>query len=239
MSGGGTHSLTPWFRAFTLAEILITLGIIGVVAALTMPSLIAHYKEKQMITALKKTYSQLSQAIQMSQVENPGDYSVDNIIKHLKSTKMCSGYDKSCTLMTYKYLNGGIQDNWGAKDHWNTNYAKLADGTIIRFTETRPNCDRVRGTSEALKHFCGEVSVDINGDKGPNIMGQDVFYFNITSLGLVPFGTKEETSYPFESSCKNKANASGLGCAAWVLQNENFDYLRCNDLSWDNKRSCK
>lgn len=224
---------------FTLAEVLITLAIIGVVAALTMPSLIGHYKEKQMITALKKTYSQLSQAIQMSQAENPGDYSPENVVKYLKSAKMCSGDDKSCTLNKYKYLNGSNQPNWGALDIWQPDYAQLTDGTIIRFAVTTPNCNGVRGTSEALKHFCGDISVDINGNKGPNIMGQDVFFFNITTLGLIPFGTKEETSYPFENACKNKENASGLGCAAWVLQNENFDYLRCNDLSWDNKRSCK
>ena len=42
---------------FTLAEVLITLGVIGVVAAMTMPSLVAHYKEKQTVVALKKFYS--------------------------------------------------------------------------------------------------------------------------------------------------------------------------------------
>ena len=40
--------------AFTLAEVLVTLGIIGVVAAITMPTLVANNREKQLITALKK-----------------------------------------------------------------------------------------------------------------------------------------------------------------------------------------
>ena len=44
-------------KGFTLAEVLITLGIIGVVAALTLPSLIQNYKEKATVTAVKESYS--------------------------------------------------------------------------------------------------------------------------------------------------------------------------------------
>src|SRR5574344_1226697 len=56
--------------AFTLAEVLITLGIIGVVAALTIPTLINSYQEKATITALKKFYSVASQACLLAKVEN-------------------------------------------------------------------------------------------------------------------------------------------------------------------------
>ena len=55
---------------FTLAEVLITLGIIGVVAAMTMPSLITNYQKKQTISQLKKSYSVVSQALVSSQAEN-------------------------------------------------------------------------------------------------------------------------------------------------------------------------
>ena len=56
-------------RAFTLAEVLITLGIIGIVAALTMPALIGNYRKSQTVTQLKKIYSALQQSILMSQNE--------------------------------------------------------------------------------------------------------------------------------------------------------------------------
>ena len=49
-------------KAFTLAEILITLAIIGVVAVLTISSLLEHYRVKRTVTLLKNTYSMLSQA---------------------------------------------------------------------------------------------------------------------------------------------------------------------------------
>lgn len=57
-------------KAFTLAEVLITLGIVGVVAAITIPTLIAGYQKKETVTALKKMYSSLTQATKMYQAEN-------------------------------------------------------------------------------------------------------------------------------------------------------------------------
>jgi len=56
--------------AFTLAEVLITLGIIGVVAALTMPTLIQNHRRKVVEIRLKETYSILNQAVKLSQVQN-------------------------------------------------------------------------------------------------------------------------------------------------------------------------
>ena len=56
--------------AFTLAEVLITLGIIGVVAALTLPSVVAHYKEKVLVTQVKKAYSEMQNALKMYSAQN-------------------------------------------------------------------------------------------------------------------------------------------------------------------------
>ena len=58
------------FVGFTLAEVLITLGIIGVVAALTLPSVIQKYQKKVTVERLKKSYSTLAQAVQMSVKDN-------------------------------------------------------------------------------------------------------------------------------------------------------------------------
>ena len=59
-------------RAFTLAEVLITLGIIGVVAALTMPSLIEHHQKQVVETKLKSFYSIMNQAIQIAAIDEGG-----------------------------------------------------------------------------------------------------------------------------------------------------------------------
>ncbi len=57
-------------RAFTLAEVLITLGIIGIVAALTMPAVIGNYKKRVVVTRLKHFSSMWKQAIRMAEVEH-------------------------------------------------------------------------------------------------------------------------------------------------------------------------
>lgn len=57
-------------KAFTLSEVLITLGIIGVVAALTIPSVVNNYKKQQFRTGLKKEYSVLLQALDMYKEAN-------------------------------------------------------------------------------------------------------------------------------------------------------------------------
>ncbi len=56
--------------AFTLAEVLITLGVIGVVASLTLPSVVAHYKEKVLVTQVQKAYSEMQNALKMYSAQN-------------------------------------------------------------------------------------------------------------------------------------------------------------------------
>ena len=65
-----THSTNAKRVAFTLAEVLITLGIIGVVAAMTIPTLISNYKKSVVETKLKKFYSLSNQAIRLSEIDN-------------------------------------------------------------------------------------------------------------------------------------------------------------------------
>jgi prepilin-type N-terminal cleavage/methylation domain-containing protein len=66
MTGEGVHAM----RGFTLAEVLITLGIIGVVAALTIPALVAGYQKKVVETALARFYSNMNQAVKLSEIDN-------------------------------------------------------------------------------------------------------------------------------------------------------------------------
>ncbi len=73
LAEGATHverQHNKRIAAFTLAEVLITLGIIGVVAAMTLPSLIQHYKKQVIETRLKKFYSTINQAIIRSEIDN-------------------------------------------------------------------------------------------------------------------------------------------------------------------------
>ena len=237
--GGGANLSSKIFgslafeplNGFTLAEILITLGIIGVVAALTMPALIQNHREKVTVTRLKKVYSVLSQAYVSASSENLDikewglgkEFSTDGaqaiaekLLPYLKLNKDC-GFEKGCfpAGVVYTYLNGSgwyNLDSSGSRAY----RAILSDGTLI-----------------AIESFgtYGKIFVDINGFKGPNQDGRDLFAFRLKTEGVIPFGTQTDTITPFG---KNESYT------AWVIYNENTDYLKCPDkLGWDKAKSCK
>lgn len=84
--GGGANLSS--YNGFTLSEVLITLGIIGVVAAITIPLLVANYEKKKTVAILKKSYSELNQALMMAERENGEltDYQgADNIAKWVQT----------------------------------------------------------------------------------------------------------------------------------------------------------
>ena len=237
------------FNGFTLAEVLITLGVIGVVAAMTMPTLIQKQNEKATVTKLKKVYTVLSQAYLMIQkdygepmgwLQTNDNSEIGNLFaKYMKISKNC-GTGKGCfSPDDIKGLDGTTHASHNSRSEM----SKLitADGYSVSFRIHNKNCNDIRGTNKQLENVCGWVTVDINGNKKPNTFGKDIFEFNINKYGIYPYGTEfEKQGFPFETFC---LPSSGLGrgnsCTAWVLYNENMDYLHCNDLSWSGKHKCE
>lgn len=228
--------------AFTLAEVLITLGIIGVVAAMTMPSLIQNYQEKATVTKLKKCYSLVSQAyVSILNDEGGSDTlqagddleMMEKFGKYLKYQKTC-GRNKGCfPNVTYKSVTGNGYSKW-EDDTTDRSRAILTDGTLIMF-----NKSAMLGGNEG-NYLYAQIYVDINGFKGPNQLGRDFFYFYINPEKIVPAGAKAlEEKNEDQKFTKNCIQQNGYACAAWVIYNENMDYLHCKDLSWDGKHSCK
>ena len=228
--------------AFTLAEVLITLGIIGVVAAMTMPSLTQNYQEKATVTKLKKCYSLVSQAyVSILNDEGGSDTlqagddleMMEKFGKYLKYQKTC-GRNKGCfPNVTYKSVTGNGYSKW-EDDTTDRSRAILTDGTLIMF-----NKSAMWGGNEG-NYLYAQIYVDINGFKGPNQLGRDFFYFYINPEKIVPAGAKAlEEKNEDQKFTKNCIQQNGYACAAWVIYNENMDYLHCKDLSWDGKHSCK
>ena len=254
----------PRKAAFTLAEVLITLGIIGVVAAMTLPTLIQNYQDKATVSRLKKVYSELSQAYMMvykdngeptnwdmSLVEKDDDGNIigaegsknmgDLFSKYLKVTKNC-GLNEGCWYKGNVYsLNGKIYDSGSVEDRSDLYKIALADGTLIAFGGLSSDCSVIRGNSKQLSNVCSWVIVDINGANRPNTYGIDLFEFLVSKYGIVPYGTPDDIYFPFETACRRNSTGvtAGNGCTAWVLYKENLDYTRCNDLSWNGKHKCK
>lgn len=220
---------------FTLAEVLITLGVIGVVAAMTMPSLINHYREKETITKLKKFQSIMNQAYNTmiadnDTIENWGltSYNDEESAKlifskfkpYLKVAKDCGVGVKGCFPdVNYKLLSGGSSINFITDQNKRYMFI-LADGATGAFL------------SNTISFNSFEIYYDVNGAKPPNQFGKDLFQFSLRSgtnyiAPSVGDGTME--------SCYDK----GYNCASWVLTYENMDYLHCKDLEFDGKTTCK
>lgn len=236
--------------AFTLAEVLITLGIIGIVAQMTIPTLISNVEKQTTITSLKKAYSTLSQAYALSVERNgtPDSWGLENatgagastLLNTLGSslivTKNC-GTGLGCfPTEEYKRLNNVLEPNFNTQ----TNYARaqLGDGSLLRVYVSDKDCNTSKDPSLGLSSICGLIHVDINGFKKPNQWGRDFFGFYITKNGIVPSGTSDVTSdVSFATYCQDQTK-EGYSCAAWVLYNENLDYMKCNDLNWNTKTKC-
>lgn len=198
-------------NAFTLAEVLITLGIIGVVAAITLPALTAKYKKQITATRLKSAYSILSQALTMSEVKNgQPEYWIVPTTGNMLELK---DYMMKYFAPYIKYTETGTKSGYFPIDNGNAPYLKLSNGTILYF------------------HKGGgyDLIVDINGIDGPNKSGYDMFFFllNITSTyfkkGFSPLTPSVvENRDSLLSKCKSEPNY----CAAlfeydgWVVKDD-------------------
>ena len=167
-------------RAFTLAEVLITLGIIGVVAAMTIPNLITEHQKRTTVTKLQRAISVINQAYRLA-YDDVGEASLDEaramgseeyfntywapyikVLTYCSSYKVC-GYDSNYPFKT----TNGKSDSASLIHSCGTTFF-TTDGFLY---EVR----RCYGTSNGGKIVSGIVLVDINGAAGPNRHGHDVF----------------------------------------------------------------
>lgn len=238
---------------FTLAEVLITLGIIGIVAALTLPMLIASNKEKARVTNLKKIYSQIQNAWNLAVYENGpvdtwdltktltgevnenGEQILDNsgriaFMQHLEPYFKKSNINKVNIEGRYSLDGRGIYDNASYKTDGGATDGTLitADGFVLKVGWINNNSDNI-----------ADFWVTLPNEK-KEIIGVTFFNFNITQKGIVPNG---RTQSSFKQYCDVKSTAqrsdmNGRGCTAWALWNENMEYTKCNDLSFNGKKKC-
>lgn len=223
-------------KAFTLAEVLITLGIIGVVAAITLPSVINNTKNKELSVALKRSYSLLQQALDMYAASNGERATSANLqpytlkfmlMKYLRFVKDCGiGTDipKSCVpnfdaggsaydefQRTYKTYNGKTNISMYYTDD---GQFVLNDSTLI-LIENSPAGNNIY------------ITVDVNGyNKNPNRLGQDVFMFELDDKGaLKPMGVHGTAYYSISDSyCSltSGSNMNGAGCTYKALSEPDF-----------------
>lgn len=212
-------------KGFTLAEVLVTLGIIGVVSAMTVPTLMQNYQRKSYVTQLHKFYNELSQALLQ--------YQTDKNALNLKEAGLTSSDALGSFFKTYFKV---IQDCGTTQTPCfapKTEYKNIAGRSIG--TSCNSYLTLASGTSLGYIYSSGQyllfaLYVDINGQQGPNIAGRDIFAIYVYNNGLIddtggsngaPL-TKEEREKSYNENCSQATGSTWYGCFGKIL-NDNWE----------------
>lgn len=225
LAEGATHVDMPNKKrsfGFTLAEVLITLGIIGVVAAITMPTLIQNHQKQVYVNQLKKTYSTLEQGFQkmladegverLSDLPYWNEYCVSDYCDATKEKTLFAidNFFNKGFKATYVNIPDYIISTTSFTEDGYNNQIQLADNSAIidfiipsraPFYKTHEECELIKskgGNMCSRINDAPPIRIDVNGSKGPNKVGRDIFEFYLSDEGkLYPLGGKDTYLYNY------------------------------------------
>jgi len=215
---------------FTLAEVLITLGIIGVVAAITIPGLMTNYQKIRDVNVLKKVYSELAQAFRSASQENDLYSSTPaEVVEALKPHVKWSGTFQNNEYNAGKamcYIPNRVR--WGGRNvRRNSTYEWLGGcGISNPIANVEASIELSNGACVGVANYWNTkfVVVDINGAYNlPNRVGKDTFFYEITNdNGFAPYGRNlgynSLVSGGFGCYKGNNACSAGGYCAARIMR---------------------
>ena len=189
-------------KGFTLAEVLITLGIVGVVAVLTVPGVMKNYKSRLYTAQLQKAYAQIADSVQAMM----NDQHVDNFYEStIANASSCSNAnngvcEKGVGVLLNNYFKVSKR-NCATNDRVKRCIAGTGAGSYVTISSnSAPAIDTeycIQNTNGAA--ICGKwdatnkmvhLLVDVNGTASPNMVGRDLFAIDIKSDGsLSDFGS--------------------------------------------------
>ena len=231
--------------AFTLAEVLITLGIIGVVAAMSLPALVQNNRAKELESALKVAQTSIEEGLRFMQAENgfpptAKDYPVSGSFypeykKHFKKIIDCGFSTPNEDICMSRNSTHGVEGGYLHDLTYKTYNGKTNLYSAIfddgQFVLPNGMLILIENTNNSHNLF---ISADINGKKkGPNRLGQDLFIFQVMSDGkLLPMGAPntayapkaatEDTPAADYCSVSSTSNINGAGCTYKALTDKNF-----------------
>ena len=191
--------LTSKKAAFTLAEVLITLAIIGIVAAMTIPTLVANYQTRAWSTSASVFERKLEEALKQMNTQqvlagykSTADF-VGALGKYFKINKVCKNDDLMSCFEDKVYWGADEEEvdmtkiknasNFG-QDDWDTELigVQFANGTtgLIAYN---PECKENPYTNQFTGTSCLAILYDTTGFKTPNTQQKDLRGINIISLG--------------------------------------------------------
>lgn len=228
--------------AFTLAEVLITLGIIGIVAAITIPTLINNSQKAQYVTSLKKFYSTMNQALQQMANDSgcagnlvcTGAFDGTDLTGyadvHDKAVRSIAAYLKTTSIGTSPVANYSALQGPGSWGGTMFTTAVLTNGSFFSAVANGNNCANVIVASAIPA--CTLIYVDVNGAKGPNQEGRDFFEFyvlpNATLWPSGGLGTNKDGARSWYGGTGNyhcrpdTGNTIGRSCSGRIIE-ENWE----------------
>lgn len=182
--------------AFTLAEVLITLGIIGIVAAVTIPTLMTNINQNVFNTAQDLAIKKIRAATDQMRTDDligaydTNDHFVDQFQKYIKIVKRCDSSNLSdCFELTFKTASGqdvNLSDLHTGADFGHSTYTSqlvgigLINGTSV-ILAFNPDCPSVAPSDNTIDTTtCLSIIYDTNGSGKPNQIGKDVNLLNTT-----------------------------------------------------------
>ena len=227
-------------KGFTLAEVLITLAIIGVVAAMTIPTLISNYQKQQYVVGIQRNISVLTNAFKLMLANEQVDTIVQSKFPTVHSSATAEEISMQDMLEGFEYLSkfikidnmcyGETEDSCSAykNDYYfldpnmeslgpmvGVPYFQLNDGTIV-YCAPAAVSDTDKDTPTHILY------VDVNGENPPNRFGRDVHFFYLTNYGKLWFGQdnltgpvpnwKEEPSFCGSPNSSDFTGVEGTYC---------------------------
>lgn len=182
-------------KAFTIAEILIVLGTIGIIAQMTLPELIKDTQKIFYVTQLKKAYSNLNSAFKLYMLDQgTNDFEATDLFtsrnfnelnKYFKIIKTCTNAGDTACSIAEKHLTGTDAGNiFVPSGLLDSIVFYTVDGMCIHLT-LQDQCNTDMTKSSKVKGICAYMHVDTNGIKGPNTYGRDLFYLGVAHDGSI------------------------------------------------------
>lgn len=223
------------FKAFTLAEMLVVLFVIGVISMMTIPTVVKVNKEREISNLLNENYKKIELALIIDKVAyfDVSDFNFSVLNKPYKSSEFTELLRQKMKVLNYCKPT---EESCGFESNNLSGYKlRLMNGSSMLINDDfRGEVDPVDNSNPIL----GATYIDIDGPRGSNTSGRDQFGFYTTLKGLIPMGGPKDTLVPF-TDCIEKEGLS-FACSAWVLLNKNMDYKNCPKIiNWDNKVTCQ
>jgi len=226
-------------KAFTLAEALMTMVILGVVVAFTIPIVMQDSYGRETVLKVRKAYSILSNSYENTSTKYGPILEWDTISTASYGDKMAKSIllGKNCGTANNLTKNNDCMpgcpkiykaDGSNLDVCTSSDVAKLmsSDGISYAFQIEDSTCSKdITNNAEnvplILKQVCGTAIADIyhsQSGKNKNLYGSDIFLFYITRDGLIPAGLDADKVYPYKASeCVKRLTKDSFGCAAKII----------------------